>query len=72
MDNATLLNTLSSRFLPALSFDLESFFRKVVVPSGYPYFEWNGRVYSVNPERTRAFSTSVLYEDLQFPASSPT
>jgi hypothetical protein len=42
----TCANTLLSKHLPALE-TRQTFFETVVLPSGYPFFEWNSRIYQV-------------------------
>lgn len=45
-ETPTKSRVLVSCFAPA-HHTLVSFFRQVVVPSGYPFFEWEGQVYRV-------------------------
>lgn len=48
---------------PAYHFGhIDRFFNEVVKPSGYEYFEWNGRVFKVNKRPYE--STDILYKDL--------
>ena len=42
----TVLNTISSMFISPLEIDQLSFVETVVMPSIYPYYEWDGHVYN--------------------------
>ena len=65
----TFANTLLAKHLAPASKELGRFyfFHQVVVPSGYPYFVWDGRVY--HARGAAAFSdTGILEQDLAAPA----
>lgn len=42
----------------------DSFFKTVVVPSGYPYFLWNDRVYKVTKDDKWYEETNYTLQDL--------
>ena len=50
------------RHLPAFT-DRNSFFLKIVKPSGYPYFSWNDRLYQVEGDTyvDTGYTTCLLY-----------
>lgn len=58
----TLRNTLLSKHLPAFSHVRQTFLEQLVIPSGYPFFEWNDRIYAVKGRYDE--DTGVLYVDL--------
>jgi hypothetical protein len=61
-----LRNTLSSKNLPRMKYVRQTFLEKIVIPSGYPFFEWNDRVYAVEGGTAfYAVDTDVLFEDLK-------
>lgn len=41
---------------------IDKFFDKIVVPSGYPLFAWNGQIYAINYE-----SEPATYHELKLP-----
>lgn len=63
---ATLKNTLHTENKPRLTGfgSRDEFVEKVVRPSGYPFFEWNGRVYQLDVGGLPFKDTGILYEDL--------
>ena len=54
-------NTILSRFLK-VRMDIGLFLEKVVLPSGYPFFEWNDRIYKMTGKC--ATETSWKFADL--------
>jgi hypothetical protein len=58
----TLRNTLLSKHLPGFTYVRETFYERLVKPSGYPFFEWGDRVYGLANGHYE--DTGVLYVDL--------
>lgn len=58
-------NTILSKHLPRMTFVMQTFYQNIVVPSGYPFFEWSGRVYAVQKNSAQfPLDTGVLAKDL--------
>ncbi len=53
-------NVLFSHRTKLFSYCRNTFFLQLVKPSGYPYFAWNDRVYSVNAEGTDYLDTGAV------------
>lgn len=58
----TLRNTLLSKHASAFTYVRETFYEKVVKPSGYPFFEWNERIYRVDSKYYE--DTGIVYQAL--------
>ena len=43
---------------------ISKFWETLVVPSGYPFFLWNDRIYEVNSDRTNYNDTNLTIHDL--------
>lgn len=46
----TCRNTLLSLHLATKGHTQQTFFQKLVIPTGYPFFEWNERIYQVQDD----------------------
>jgi hypothetical protein len=68
--NPTYANTLLSKHLPTLGNSRHSFFQKLVVPAGYPFFEWGDRIYQVQDDIYA--DTGRMLSDLAQPLSETT
>lgn len=44
-------NTINARFAPPFTYDMYSYLDTIVVPSGYPFFAWNDRIYTTPTTR---------------------
>lgn len=64
----THANTLSSMHRKTLAHARDSFVSEIVRPSGYPFFEWNGRVYQMDAGGLPFLDTGILFEDLCKPS----
>lgn len=47
----TFANTLLTKHFPDIRHNRHTFFAQVVIPSCYPFFEWNERIYQVIDDR---------------------
>lgn len=62
-EQPTLRNTILSKHLPGGTYVRETFYERVVKPAGYPFFEWNERIYAVTSDYY--VDTGVIYQDVK-------
>jgi len=58
-------NILNSNFSFGQNKDLDEFFKTVVKRTGYPYFNWNGHIFSVNNYQEGYKDTGINIDDIR-------